>query len=64
LAISLKYTPESNSEIYDYTKLMNLSDNEINNLYNSNYQKVVILDTYGLDGARLMNGTGFFIEME
>lgn len=48
------------SELYDYSKLNKLSDEKLNSIYNSNINKVMILNTY-YDKSIIDSATGFML---
>lgn len=48
------------SELYDYSKLTNLSDEKLNSIYNNNIDKSLILNTY-YDKTIISTATGFML---
>jgi hypothetical protein len=59
IVFSSKYI-SVNKDLYDYTKLNNLSINTINNVYKDNIDNIVLLNTY-YDKSIINVGVGFFI---
>lgn len=59
-ALNSKYISELSS-FYDYSKLKNIKDIDINNIYNANIGNIVLLNTY-YDKSIVNTGVGFFIE--
>lgn len=47
-------------EIYDYSKLDAISDEQINEIYNNNYKNVVVLNSY-YNNMNIASANGFFI---
>lgn len=53
-----KYTSKNTS--YDYSKLNDISDDVLKNIYDSNYKNVVMLSSV-IDGASVNRAVGFFV---